>query len=573
MRNNETQSVIIRFKKGFDVGNLFKKEEILEFLEKLGLIGPPRPLLDLEQYPNLNKENMAYPDYLEDVMVLDFKKGSSLPNLLESLEEILIPFVDYIEGDYDIEHIADDNEDGNDNDDKNDGYPLKHINYKELSDIERGQIISVIDSGVDTKHQHLRQSLWQDPNNPNCHGVNLTHDNNCDKWDVTDDKSKAHGTKVCGILGAKNTDEVFGVAPSSEIISFKVFPGKIKEITTVQRITEALYLSAMYGAQVINNSWTLKRNPIRESYTIKDAINHLETINVIPVFAAGNFKRDCRWDFPQRLSNVINVGAMNRDYVHWHHSNWGKKVTVWAPGESVNSTAMPNRFGKSSGTSLAAPFVAALVSSIKAIRPDSNIQEVKKLLRVSLSPTITKPGNNYQLNFAKTLSIINHSKTTIKMEHQMPKPPENIKEINTQIFTYLHLEKSNIYQLLHNEIKDDDSFKSLGQVYGNFEGHKIIDADGKPFFILRRASLKYVNIDRKKEPQKRVASFEISTNPDNSMLVDFDITLEKVENQEEGPDVTQDCNFVFVLNQKIDYHVDDGNLTKNGIPCNTMVFF
>ena len=572
MRNHETQSVIIRFKKGFDVGNLFKKEEILEVLEKLGLIGPSRPLLDLEQYPNLNKENVAYPDFLEDIKVLDFKKGESLPNLVENLADIFAPFVEYIEGDYDIEHIADDNKVGNDDNEKNDGYPLKHINYYKLPDIEINQIISVIDSGVDTKHKNLVQNLWQDPNNPNCHGVNLTSHNNENKWDVTDYKSKPHGTKVCGILGAKNTNEVIGVAPSSRILSFKVFPGKLKDTTTIKNVTEALYLSAMYGAQTINNSWTLKRNPIQESYTIKDAINHLETINVIPVFAAGNFKRDCKWDFPQKLSNVINVGAMNRHYSHWHHSNWGKSVTVWAPGQSINSTSMPNRFGQTNGTSLAAPFVSALVSAIKTIKPKSDIKEIKKLLRVTLSPTITKPGNNYQLDFKKTLTSINHSKTTTKMEHQMPTPPENREQINEQVFTYLHLEKSNIYQLLHNEI-NEDTLKSLGQVYGNFEGHRIIDADGKPFFILRRASLKYVNIDQKNEPQKKVASFEISTNPSNNMLVDFKITIEEVASQKEGADVTQDCNFVFVLNQKIDYHVEEPNLTKNGIPCNTMVFF
>ena len=62
-------------------------------------------------------------------------------------------------------------------------------------------------------------------------------------------------------------------------------------------------------------------------------------------------------------------------------SNFGKKsVHIGAPGESILSTILNNRYGFMTGTSFAVPHIAAAASMIWSQNPTWNFLEVKNYI-------------------------------------------------------------------------------------------------------------------------------------------------------------------------------------------------
>jgi cerevisin len=80
------------------------------------------------------------------------------------------------------------------------------------------------------------------------------------------------------------------------------------------------------------------------------------------VVAAGNSNDDaCKYS--PASSNAIIVGSFNNKGILSDFSNYGKCVSVLAPGEQVLSTYPGNSAAYASGTSFAAPLVAGIMST------------------------------------------------------------------------------------------------------------------------------------------------------------------------------------------------------------------
>lgn len=145
--------------------------------------------------------------------------------------------------------------------------------------------------------------------------------------------------------------------------------------------------------------------------------------------------------------------------------------------------------------------------------------------------------------------------------------PENEADINKCIYTYLHLEESDIFQLLHNE-----SSKGINefQVYGKFQGERIKTSDDKTKFLLQRIEFKLVNLGKDKLYRCKDAEL---TNNVKTGEVDCNIIIEIVKRQKKGVDFTHEQLFLFENGQMIDIHLrpekngEPGPLTRNGIPC------
>ena len=119
-------------------------------------------------------------------------------------------------------------------------------------------------------------------------------------------------------------------------------------------IAKAIAYAVKHGATVINLSLGLDE----PSKTVKDAINKATKKGVVVVASAGN-KNSAITQYPAAYDTVISVAATTNADRKGRFSNFGKTVTLGAPGANIISAYPGGYYAVASGTSFAAPIVAA----------------------------------------------------------------------------------------------------------------------------------------------------------------------------------------------------------------------
>ena len=296
------------------------------------------------------------------------------------------------------------------------GIPGIDINYVDTKDIQSSKselIVAVLDSGLDINHPDLKDRIWYDhklcDNIPNagvkaCNGFNFLDNNNVLIDDI------GHGTHVAGIIAAnRNSTGIAGAAdPRIKIMPVKVMNSQVngfvyngKVITDV--IADAMTFAIKNGAEVINLS--LGWPKLIDLAKVKAAFELAEKNNVIVIAAAGNNNKDLP-TFPCSYENVICVGAIDNRGELADFTNYGSKVDVVAPGESIVSTYPANmesrvlrikNYETKRGSSQAAPYVAAAVANLKLLHPGLSNDKVRSLLFRSSK----KIGNEKNNRFVK----------------------------------------------------------------------------------------------------------------------------------------------------------------------------
>ncbi|RYX99162.1 peptidase S8, partial [bacterium] len=242
----------------------------------------------------------------------------------------------------------------------------------------KGVTISIIDTGVDVKHDDLKNNIVNGYDAfSKSEGAKA---GNASKLNYISDTYK-HGSHVAGIAAAqyKNTKGIAGVAPEAKIMPVKIFPdfsdyfksAKKNEdgsdVTVVSAIADGIVWSVDHKANVINLSLGLWE----PSNTIERAVKYALEHDVSVVVAAGNERAvSNRKNYLAAINGVIAVGATDKNDTIAFFSNSGDYVSVAAPGFDIISTT-PSLLGlkdyrKMSGTSMAAPHVAGIVAMVKA---------------------------------------------------------------------------------------------------------------------------------------------------------------------------------------------------------------
>ena len=120
--------------------------------------------------------------------------------------------------------------------------------------------------------------------------------------------------------------------------------------------------------------------------------------DVIFVAGAGNSAEAADKVVPAQLSlvlpNVITVGGTlsqtypTPDNVRWEGSNFGPAITLGAPGEGVLVVDLEYRdgYGNHDGTSFSAPMVAGTVALLRALDPELEPAEIRRLVVESGEP-------------------------------------------------------------------------------------------------------------------------------------------------------------------------------------------
>ena len=262
------------------------------------------------------------------------------------------------------------------------------VEYIEEHQIDTSKtIIAVIDSGIDTSSEFFTENERMIDS-----GVNVS---TTGKTDTANDDN-GHGTQVSAIVLDNTNSQV-------EVVAYKAM-NKYGEGSDLA-IATCMDLAVENGANVINLSLGHEgdtSNIMMES--IQNALDHDVTV----VVAAGNEGREVKDFSPACLEECITVSAIDKDGNEDFYSNYGEGVDFAAPGHMVMTTygeyteEYGEVFGQHTGTSFAAPFVAAAAAMVKSVYPQYTREQIEDTLKNSC---VSFANLNYHDGFHKDLEF------------------------------------------------------------------------------------------------------------------------------------------------------------------------
>jgi type VII secretion-associated serine protease mycosin len=244
-----------------------------------------------------------------------------------------------------------------------------------------GQVVAVIDTGVDGTHQQLSGHV-----RPGFDELRGAPDGNLD--------CVSHGTAVASLVVAQKVDAVgfHGVAPGAEILPVRVSnvdpatdPNDPKQASP-GAVAQAISWAAGHGATVIEVSPSFTADTPVLRAAVRAALNH-----GIPVVAAAGDRHvpDAVTDpptYPAAYSGVIGVGAVDATFGRWGRSNMGRYVAVTAPGDGVVAATRIAGQQAWSGTSIAAGVVAGAVALLRQVAPQLTPVQVAARIAATADP-------------------------------------------------------------------------------------------------------------------------------------------------------------------------------------------
>jgi len=254
-------------------------------------------------------------------------------------------------------------------------------------------VVAVIDSGVDYNHYVFQatDAIWinedEIPNNgidddgngfiDDVRGWNFAAFTN----DPMDDDN--HGTHVAGIVLGM-TQNIFVNEEELLPAKLKIMPLKFLDsngVGSTSAAISAINYAVNNGATILNNSW----GGSEFSKSLHDAMVTAYNSKVSFVAAAGNAtnNNDTAPTYPASYSipNVLSIAATEDSDNLAFFSNYGANtVHVGSPGHNILSTLPNDSFGISSGTSMAAPFVAGLAALLAVEESEISGFQMKEVI-------------------------------------------------------------------------------------------------------------------------------------------------------------------------------------------------
>jgi thermitase len=298
-----------------------------------------------------------------------------------------------------------------------------------VSQGSRNIIVAVIDTGVDIKHEDLKNNFWRNPGeigidskgrDKSTNGIDddengykddvsgwnfVSNDNN-----LTD--NHGHGTHIAGIIGAEagNAKGIIGIAPQVSLMILKYFDPKTPSTDNLKNTVNAIKYAIKKGAHIINYSG----GGLEFSQEEHDAVADAQRNGILFVAAAGNEKSnsDKNHYYPAdyKLSNIISVTAYDPSMEVLASSNYGvETVDLAAPGQNILSTLPGNSYGYMTGTSQATAFVSGAAVLIMANQSSFKSDDVKKYILKTgdaMTSLADKTRSSRRLNLFKALTTL-----------------------------------------------------------------------------------------------------------------------------------------------------------------------
>ena len=256
--------------------------------------------------------------------------------------------------------------------------PLRH-RADVLLPAGRRAAVAVIDPGAEVSHPLLAGRV-------SARSYDFA-DNTADVTDVN-----GHGTATAGLIADLTPDEV-------DVMVLRVYGDD--NLSKPSRVLTALEYALENGATVVNMSigWP---NAIEKGYSfLNSVLAQAYAAGVVVVAAAGNLSRSnptANADdvYPANQAQVLTVSAVDRSRTFDDtYSASGASVDLCAPGTGVAVAALSGGMTVRSGTSFAAPHVAAAAACVQLTQPGATAARVRRTL-CDYAEDLGAPGRDDQ---------------------------------------------------------------------------------------------------------------------------------------------------------------------------------
>lgn len=311
-------------------------------------------------------------------------------------------------------------------------------------------IISVVDEGIDFRHEDLIDNMWNNPSQSFGdfkYGYNFVQKS----YEIV---PGSHGTHVAGIISAVNNNSkgVSGIAggdaakgiPGVKLMSCQIFQGEEGADGA-----NAIKWGADHGAVISQNSWGYIHGTI--DYTpqyMKDAIDYFNTYagfdengiqtgpmaGGVVIFAAGNDAVEI--SYPSEYEGCISVTAVGFDAKASYYTNFGAWSDIAATGGDtykdpmILSTLPGNQYGYMQGTSMACPHVsgvAALIIANYGGKGFTNTMLKEKLLSTTKEKYLYRHNSTFSSENQLGIGLIDAYASLAGRDSEIPEKVEGLK--------------------------------------------------------------------------------------------------------------------------------------------------
>lgn len=229
--------------------------------------------------------------------------------------------------------------------------------------------VAILDTGINAKHEMFKgRSIHDDSISfvPSTSALNDDH---------------GHGSHVAGIVED-------ATCRHAEFLIIKVMDSKGQG--GMYNIIKGIDYAVDHGAKVINMSVGI--DGIDQSSScyqlMEQSLQRARDMGVVVVASAGNGHGSAGKDitkaktYPAYSSNTIAVGAIDQQLHHSDFSYYGEKLDFSAPGQSIKSAwkGGSKSYKTTSGTSMAAPEIAAAAAMIEIFHPGYSVDDIYEVL-------------------------------------------------------------------------------------------------------------------------------------------------------------------------------------------------
>jgi hypothetical protein len=256
--------------------------------------------------------------------------------------------------------------------------------------------IAVIDDGFDIDNP--RWAAYIAHNTADIPGNNIDDDHNgkvddYEGWDFGDNDEdvrparavvdkESHGTRVLGVFWQTLLQLSAGAPTGVSILPIKAVSDKRMNNYVVDGYKGIEY-AIQQKADIILCSWAGPNLSADE----KALLVRAQARGILIIASAGNFAA-MQPQYPGAFPAVINVAATDNDGHKLRVSNYGAFVDICAPGDSLLTyNPYSQTLGSQlTGTSAAAPIVAAVITAIRAGWPGLSPAAIERLLKNTATP-------------------------------------------------------------------------------------------------------------------------------------------------------------------------------------------